>query len=132
MKKLGYVTTPNEQAKQMLTIRHKRDQLREALNILDAEYNQLRDALLLETQKHKVLSLKTEDYTISRKKIKSLIILDDIRAINELKEAGYQPSISTKLNWRSMGQAIFGAVEKGELKSAEVKTTEYIAIKKNV
>lgn len=123
--------TPNELAKRMLSIRYKRDQLRQALNTLDNEYDLIRDALLSETQKHKVLSLKTEDYTISRKKIRTIQVDDDARAISELQKLGIQPPMTVRLNWRSMGQEIYKLADQG-LKYSHVKETEYIAIKKAV
>jgi hypothetical protein len=123
------IMTPNLQAKRMLAIRYKRDQMRQAVNALDAEYNVLRDDLLTEMQKHSVLSLKTEDYTISRKKMKTVNVLDDGQAIRELQDAGYSPSITVKLNWRAMGQAIFKALKESDIPAAQVRITEYVAIK---
>jgi regulator of replication initiation timing len=125
------VSVPNLQAKRMLAIRFKRDQLRETINKLDAEYDLLRNNLLGVMQENSVLTLKTEDYTISRKKMKTVTVLDDARAIDELQNKGYQPSITVKLNWRAMGQGIYKALNEGVLKGvAEVKITEYVAITK--
>ena len=124
-----YVTTPNEQAKQLLAIRFKRDQLRSAINKLDEEYDALRDALLLETQKHNVLTLKTENYTIMRKKSKSVLVHDDLQAIAELEHAGYTPRV--KLDTRSMGKDIYAAINEGAVPSCELRVKEFISIAQN-
>lgn len=127
---MGEIVTaiPNVQAKRMLAIRFKRDQLRETINKLDAEYDLLRNNLLGVMKENSVLSLKTEDYTISRKKMKTVTVLNDDLAIKELQENGYEPSVTIKLNWRAMGQTIYKAIGEG-LKNAEVKVVEYVAIK---
>lgn len=123
------IDTPDQQAKRLLAIRFKRDQLRSLINKLDEEYDYLRDALLLETQKHNVLTLKTENYTIMRKKSKSVLVHDDTQAIAELIEAGYKPAI--KLDYRSMGQEIYKAINEGATKSCELREKEFISIAQN-
>ena len=127
--KMVAIDTPDQQAKRLLAIRFKRDQLRQAINKLDLEYDSLREALLLETQRHNVLTLKTEHYTIMRKRSKSVLVHDDLQAIAELEHAGYKPQI--RLDPRSMGRDIYAAINEGAVPSCELRVKEFISIAQN-
>lgn len=122
--------TANDKAKQLLLIRHKRDQLRALINRLDEEYNQLRDDLLTETQNLKVLTLKTEEYTIQRKKSRTPRLLNQADAIADLKNRGMQYYL--KLDLTAIKGALLSADRnKTPVNGIEIRETEYIAIKKN-
>lgn len=122
------ITTPNDQAKRLLAIRYKRDQLREALNVLDGEYDALRDALLVEMRKNRVMSLKTEAYTITRKSVTNPFILNSDEAIKDMQKRGIEPII--KLDLVANKQMLLLAVRDGRpIKGTDIKVTEYVTIK---
>ena len=126
---LAKYQTPDEKAQRMLTLRFKRDQLREMLNTLDEEYDAIRDELLTETQKLGIITLKTENYTISRKKSLNPHVVDQAKAIEDMNKRGLTPIM--KLDALALkGTFLAAARNATPIDGVEIKETEYIAIKK--
>jgi hypothetical protein len=119
----------NDKAKQLLAIRYKRDQLRELVNNLDVQYDQLRNDLLEETSRLNVLTLKTEEYTIMRKKSLYPVVLNQSEAIEDIKKRGIEPVV--KLDMVVMKQLLIKESKENPVKGTEVRESEYISIKQN-
>lgn len=97
---------------------------------VEEEYKRLREELLQITKDAGVLSLKTEQYTISRVKRQTTKITDHQAAINSLTERNIPIVTKTVLDEDYMKPALEQLAESGEvIPGIETFDTEYVMVR---
>lgn len=123
--KSSEIKTSDDLAKDFLKIKQKRKELSDIKRQLDQKYDQIRQELLDTTRGLGVLSLKTEAYTISRRKTTSYCVENEQKVIKTMKKMGLDPvlRLDKQLNRKSFKNNEIDGVKKVE--------NEYIAIREN-
>lgn len=113
-----------EKAKQIIKLEAAKDKIDQALSELRAD-------LLTATKEQGVLTLKTEDYTITRATRETLKVSDHKAAAMELDAMNVPVMTETVLS-DSTKKVLKELIKQGnEFDNAQVQSTEYVSIKIN-
>lgn len=116
--------TSYEKAQQIIKLEAAKDKI-------DSALSQLRADLLEVTKQQKVMTLKTEDYTITRATRETLKVADHKAAAAELDKMNVPVMTETVLS-DSTKKVLKELIKQGkEFDSASVQSTEYISIRVN-
>ena len=111
-------------------LKEKRQQVKELSKELDEKYNQLREELRLEMSERKVLTLKTEDYTLYRAKRNYIRIADEDKVSDWFVKRGLV--LPTKVDYYGALPAIKQALNEGKtVKGVEEEQSEYVSVRIN-
>lgn len=99
---------------------------------VEAAYKLLRANLLEVTKKNKVLSLKTETYTISRVQRNTVKVTNDKVAIKSLEMLNVPVETKVVLDMDYMKEPLKQLIDRGEqIDGVESFATEYVQVRKN-
>lgn len=116
--------TSYEKAEQIIKLEATKDKI-------DSALSQLRADLLEVTKQQKVMTLKTEDYTITRATRETLKVADHKAAAAELDKMNVPVMTETVLS-DSTKKVLKELIKQGKVfDSASVQSTEYISIRVN-
>jgi hypothetical protein len=97
---------------------------------VEERYNSLRKELLEEMKRTKVVSLKTEDYTLTRQTRKTIKVTNDRAAINALKDLGHEVVTKEVMDMDYMKPVVENLTQDGEvLPGIEEFSTEFVSIR---
>jgi hypothetical protein len=97
---------------------------------IEERYDALRKDLLEEMKRTKVVSLKTETYTLTRQTRKTIKVTNDRAAITALKDLGHEVITKEVIDMEYMKPVITGLTEQGEvLAGVEEFNTEFVSIR---
>lgn len=120
----------NDKVRTFAQLKEKRTQVANLQKELDAKYNALREDLRQVMSERKVLTLKTEEYTLSRSTRRVVRITDHDKLIAWFEKRGEKPTL--KVDYYSALPAINSAFKaKQAVSGAEENSAEYVSVRLN-
>jgi hypothetical protein len=118
------------QVKTFVQLKEKRAQLSKLKEELDARYDAIRASLLNIMTDKKVLTLKTEEYTVVRTHRRVVSIPDQDQAIEYFKKQGVP--LPVKIDYWSALPTINSALSQDKkIPGVEEKSAEYVSVRLN-
>lgn len=111
-------------------LKEKRQQLADAKKQLDEQYNQIRDELREVMKDKKVLTLKTEDYTLTRSNRQTMTIVDHQKLIKAYKKWGIPAPLKVDY-WVAQTQLRDRLKANRRVPGVEMREQEYVSVRLN-
>jgi hypothetical protein len=122
--------TIDDKIKAFAKLKDKRQKLQALQKELDEHYNALREDLRQVMAEKKVLTLKTEEYTITRSSRRVIKIVDHNKLIDWFTKRGITPPL--KVDYYPALPVLNEAFKQGKkIKGAEESSAEYVSVRIN-
>ena len=123
----------NERAKQLVDIRAKIDGLKETMDILKGEKDNVQRELMEELGNLNLKSFKNDEITVSKSIRKTLQITDEIKLIEELESKGLKNEYVSEQIRKDLWKGFATQLVKDNkiMEGTEIRETEFLSIRNN-